>query len=144
MDEAIEATEATEATGAVGAIGAIGRIDEVVVDCLDPAALATFWGRVLGTEPAVRNPAWVTLRDPDTGVTVAFQGVPEPKRGKNRLHLDVQVADMATATTDCVALRATVVGPVVEDEHGWFQVMLDPEGHEFCLVISRPEATSLT
>jgi predicted enzyme related to lactoylglutathione lyase len=115
---------------------AIGRVDEVVVDCLEPTRLATFWAAVLGTEVIVRSPDWVVVHDPPTGLTIAFQGVPEPKVGKNRLHLDVQVADIGAATRRCVALGATVVGPIVEDDHGWFQVMLDPEGHEFCLVTS--------
>jgi predicted enzyme related to lactoylglutathione lyase len=113
---------------------AVGRICEIVVDCLDPEALANFWGAVLGGEPDVRRPDWVTVRDPATGYLVAFQGVPEAKKVKNRLHLDVEVPDLTTATARCVALGATVVGPVVYDEQGAFQVMLDPEGHEFCLV----------
>lgn len=113
---------------------AVGRIYGVVVDCHDPEALAIFWGAVLGAEPDVRQPDWVTVRAPSTGHLVAFQGVPEPKQVKNRLHLDIEVPDLAPATARCVGLGATVVGEVVEDEHGAFQVMLDPEGHEFCLV----------
>jgi predicted enzyme related to lactoylglutathione lyase len=113
---------------------AVGRLHEIVVDCLDPTALAVFWSAVLGVDGEVRNPDWVTVRDPLSGVKVAFQGVPEPKQGKNRLHLDVEVSDLGPATARCVALGASVVGGVVGDDHGAFQVMLDPEGHEFCLV----------
>ncbi|MEA2826703.1 MAG: hypothetical protein QOG43_1142 [Actinomycetota bacterium] len=112
----------------------VGHLDEVVVDCLDPTALATFWGEVLGSEVVVRRPDWVYVHDPSSGVRIAFQQVPEPKQGKNRLHLDVEVADIAAAIPRCVALGATVVGEVQQDEAGRFQVMLDPEGHEFCLV----------
>lgn len=32
-------------------------------------------------------------------------------------------------------LGAVVVAPVIEDEHGSFQVMVDPEDHELCLVL---------
>ena len=32
------------------------------------------------------------------------------------------------------ALGARVHGPPMEDDQGPFQVMLDPEGNEFCLV----------
>ncbi len=115
-------------------VGAIGRLDEVVVDCLDPTALATFWATVLGREVVVRRPDWVYVDDPAGGLRIAFQGVPEPKAGKNRLHLDVEVDDIAAAIPRCVALGAAVFGDVQHDEAGRFQVMLDPEGHEFCLV----------
>ncbi len=114
--------------------GPVGTIDELVVDCLDPNRLATFWAAVLGREVFVRTPDWVIVSDPSGGLRIAFQRVPEPKQGKNRLHLDVEVADIADATERCVALGATATGPVIKDEQGRFQVMLDPEGHEFCLV----------
>ena len=42
------------------------------------------------------------------------------KKGKNRVHLDAE--------------GATVVADLYTTEHGGFQVMLDPEGDEFCLV----------
>ena len=113
---------------------AVGRLGAVVVDCHDPASLATFWAAVAGGEPVVRDVAWATVRLPDTGIVIDFQQVPEPKAGKNRLHLDVQVVDLAAATAACVGLGAAAAGPVVVDEDGSFQVMLDPEGHEFCLV----------
>jgi predicted enzyme related to lactoylglutathione lyase len=113
---------------------AIGHLDEVVVDCLDPTALATFWDAVLGRDVVVRRTDWVYVHDPATGVRIAFQQVPEPKGAKNRLHLDDEVADIAAAIPRCVALGARVVGDLQHDEAGSFQVMLDPEGHEFCLV----------
>ncbi len=112
----------------------VGRIEEIVVDCLDPASLATFWSAVLGTVAIVRDPDWATVPDPTTGLIVAFQRVPEPKQVKNRLHLDIAVTEIGPATAQSMALGASTLGPVVHDEHGAFQVMLDPEGHEFCLV----------
>ncbi len=113
---------------------AVGRIDEIVVDCREPAKLATFWGALLGVTPKVRDATWATVRDPENGLVVAFQEVPEPKAGKNRLHLDVRVADLEAATAACVGLGGTADGPIIEDADGSFQVMRDPEGHEFCLV----------
>ncbi len=113
----------------------VGRIDEIVVDCRDPMVLGSFWAAVLGVAPTVREPAWVTVRDPEQGLVLAFQAVPEAKTGKNRLHVDVRVEDLEDARTACVALGATAQGPVVHDADGSFQVMLDPEGHEFCLVV---------
>ena len=111
----------------------IGRIDEVVFDCADPAVLTQFWADVLGGAPRSRDDAWHYV-DPPGWTRVAFQRVPEGKVVKNRVHLDVEVDDIATATAQAVALGATTVGGVHVDTAGSFQVLLDPEGNEWCVV----------
>lgn len=65
---------------------------------------------------------------------MAFQRVPEPKRSKNRLHLDVQVDDLAVAVAAAETLGARRVGDVGHDSMGRFQVLRDPEDNEWCLV----------
>ena len=111
----------------------IGRIDEVVFDCREPALLAQFWAGVLGGDPMVRDPEWHFVDVP--GFTrLAFQRVPEAKAGKNRLHLDVAVPDIDHAVGRAVALGASVFGDRHSDAAGTFQVLLDPEGNEWCLV----------
>jgi len=110
----------------------IGRLDEVVVDCHDAVRLAGFWQGVLGGEIVRQSDEWVAIAGLLT--MVSFQVVPEPKTVKNRVHLDVAVDDLAAATAAAVALGATAVGDVVVDELGGFQVMLDPEANEFCLI----------
>ena len=111
----------------------IGRLGEVVIDCHDPAKLAEFWQRVLGGDVLRQSHEWVAL-EPAHGITVSFQLVPEAKTVKNRVHLDVDVHDLAAAVEAVEALGATRQGEVVYDELGGFQVMLDPEGNEFCLI----------
>ncbi len=113
----------------------IGRIDEIVIDCAEPALLARFWAGVLGGTPVDRHPAW-SFVDPPGWSRLAFQRVPEAKTVKNRVHLDVDVADLSIATAAAAVLGAEVVGGVVTDDAGSFQVMLDPEGNEWCLVSS--------
>ena len=114
------------------------RLSGITVDCADPAALAVFWGRLLDRRPSGEHdgPGWATVGSrSDAAPRLTFQQVPEPKRGKVRLHLDVQVDDVDAG-------RARV-----EDLGGWWTgerhdypgegvvlVMADPEGHEFCLV----------
>ncbi|MCZ4517733.1 VOC family protein [Rhodococcus ruber] len=111
----------------------IGRIDEVVFDCAEPALLAQFWAGVLGGMPAARDDAWHFVDVP--GFTrLAFQRVSEGKVGKNRLHLDVDVPSIDSAVEQAVALGATVLGDRHSDAAGSFQVLLDPEGNEWCLV----------
>lgn len=83
----------------------IGRIEAVVVDCRDPATLARFWATMLGVEPLVRDDTWANVSDEAGGTILAFQQVPEPKGGKNRLHLDVHVADITVATAPADAPR---------------------------------------
>ncbi len=111
----------------------IGHIDEVVVDCREPFALARFWAEVLGGEARQRDEAWSYV-DPPGWTRLAFQRVPEPKAVKNRLHLDVEVADIEAATIAAEALGATRVGELHRDDAGAFQVLLDPEGNEWCVV----------
>jgi hypothetical protein len=75
---------------------------------------------------------------------VLFHRVPEPKVGKNRVHLDVRVsaASEVSAKTrrrqvDAEAARLQTLGGIhlrtEEDEHDYFAVMTDPEGNEFCI-----------
>ena len=62
-----------------------------------------------------------------------LQQVSEAKSAKNRLHLDLHVADPAPEAARLEALGATLVQRVDEFGIVWF-AMLDPEGNEFCIV----------
>ena len=111
----------------------IGSIDEVVIDCAQPAVLAAFWARVLGGEPVERDDAWWYIVPPGW-TQLSFQKVPESKTVKNRLHLDVRVDDIEGATAQAEALGARRVGEMHCGEPGSFQVLQDPEGNEWCVV----------
>ncbi len=65
---------------------------------------------------------------------IGFQRVPERKQVKNRVHLDVLAPDLEAATQAAVELGAVRHGDVVLEEDGAFQILLDPEGNELCLV----------
>ncbi|MFF1477927.1 VOC family protein [Streptomyces sp. NPDC058301] len=109
------------------------RLRQIVVDCAAPDRLARFWAALLGGTPVVRDAGWAYLDAPGTA-RLAFQRVPEEKAGKNRLHLDLAVEDVARARAAAVRLGARPVGATVTDAQGAFQVMRDPEGNEFCFV----------
>jgi hypothetical protein len=117
----------------------IGKIDEVVVDCAKPLLLAEFWSRILGGEARERDFDWAYLDAPGW-TRLAFQRVPERKTVKNRLHLDVEVTDIAAATVQAEALGARRIGEIHVDSAGSFQVLLDPEGNEWCVVRPEPGA----
>ena len=64
------------------------HLQEIVVDCAEPAALAEFWGDLLESRWAVRDESWAMVDA--VPLLLAFQRVPEPKSSpKNRLHLDL-------------------------------------------------------
>jgi predicted enzyme related to lactoylglutathione lyase len=118
---------------------ALGRLDEIVIDCAEPARLARFWAGLLGGHPVDRSAGWSYVDPPDGQPRLAFQAVPEAREGrktaKNRIHLDIEVPDIVTVCAQLVRLGAEAVGDVQKDPQGAFQVMRDPEGNEFCLVM---------
>ena len=83
---------------------------QVAIDCADPDRLARFWASVLGYVVAAPpggyaswqefsrsaggvSESWSAVVDPaGAGSRVLFHRVPEPKTGKNRVHLDVRVS----------------------------------------------------
>lgn len=58
----------------------------------------------------------------------------EPKTVKNRMHFDIEVADVRAEADRLGALGATCVidGPCSEHGSTWL-LMSDPEGNEFCV-----------
>ncbi|MFD3945440.1 VOC family protein [Streptomyces sp. NPDC058579] len=109
------------------------QVAEIVFDCGDPARLVRFWAELLGGTPVDRSPDWSYV-DPPGFVRIAFQQVPEGKVAKNRLHLDLHAPDVSAAADEAITLGAARSGGLVTDDEGDFQVMLDPEGNEFCFV----------
>jgi predicted enzyme related to lactoylglutathione lyase len=107
----------------------------VTVDCLDPGAVAEFWGRLLDLTPIERADGWVVLGPTATGGPMLyFQPVGEPKLGKARLHLDLWVDDLDAAVARVEAVGGADTGERHEHANGTVAVMTDPEGTEFCLI----------
>jgi predicted enzyme related to lactoylglutathione lyase len=106
----------------------------VTIDCVDVAKVSAFWQALLGRPPGPTRPGWVYLgRHDDAQPRLVFQPVPEPKRGKTRLHLDVAVDDIDAGITQVVALGGRFTGERHDYDDGVVVVMADPEGNEFCL-----------
>ncbi|MEU3961339.1 VOC family protein [Streptomyces buecherae] len=113
----------------------------LVLDCSDPDALAPFWAQALGYRVVRVTGPYVVLGDPGgVGPELLLQRVPEPKRGKNRMHLDLRVLRMEPELARLRALGARAVrGPF--DNNGWLTtVLLDPQGNEFCVLEPPPDA----
>jgi predicted enzyme related to lactoylglutathione lyase len=119
----------------------IGSINALVIDGDDTARLAAFWGDLFGTNVASNenDGHYIDLHPTTDGLTLRFQRVPEAKGVKNRLHIDIEVADLPAAVARVEALGGSVVRRP-EPEYGWrFVIFADPEGNEACLI--RPDGT---
>ena len=114
----------------------MGRPFSVVIDCLDPKALAEFWAPVLGYRDAGwPHDSYVVLIG-DRGLDpplLLLRRVPEPKHGKNPLHIDVYADDIESEAQRLVALGATRAGVPYEDHDARWIAMKVPEGNEFCV-----------
>jgi predicted enzyme related to lactoylglutathione lyase len=114
---------------------AIGRFHWLVIDTVDPARIAPFWCALLGvTERGWFGDDYLLLESTDGTPGIAFQRVPEAKAGKNRLHVDVDVSDVAAAVERIVELGGSIVSEEREMDGYRWRVMADPEGNEFCVV----------
>ena len=115
------------------------RVQCVAIDAQDPHALAAFWAGVLGWRQTYADDEEVVLEppegSPEDGVSpdLIFLRVPEPKTGKNRLHLDLRPEDQAAEVERIEALggKRTFIGQ--GDDVSWV-VLADPEGNEFCVL----------
>ena len=110
------------------------RVD-LVLDCADPGALAAFWREALDYRDYYTE-ASVAILVPKEGIAppLVLQRVPEPKSGKNRMHLDVVVDDIEPEVARLQALGAHRIDDGVQNvgEICWVR-MADPEHNEFCV-----------
>jgi predicted enzyme related to lactoylglutathione lyase len=119
-------------------MGIAARWSGVTIDCADPARMSAFWSALLGIEASREHgddPTWATVGSRSGDVPrLTFQRVPEPKSGKVRIHLDVQVDDIDAGRRRVEDLGGRFAGARYDYDEGVVLTMLDPEGHEFCLV----------
>ncbi|MFD4402492.1 VOC family protein [Nocardia sp. NPDC058499] len=106
----------------------------ITLDCASPTVMAEFYREVTGWK--------ITHADDDSAylgegpIQLAFQRVEGyqgpgwPDAGK-QAHLDFTVAEVKTATERLCTLGATV--PEFQPGQGQWTVLVDPEGHLFCL-----------
>ena len=106
---------------------------EIVLDCTDPESLAPFWAEALGYRIQGARDPYVALV-PEVGDAPRFilQRVPEPRPGKNRMHIDIKTTDMEADATRLEKIGASRLVSPPESGGDWI-VMCDPEGNEFCV-----------
>jgi predicted enzyme related to lactoylglutathione lyase len=122
------------------------RISHLSIDAGDAYAQSLFWAAVLGfaqdpDDPNRPGDEDCLLIAPDGTQRLLLIEVPEPKRVKNRLHLDLVPVE---GGRDAELGRLLGLGArVVDDQRnadgsGWV-VLADPEGNEFCILRSDAE-----
>jgi predicted enzyme related to lactoylglutathione lyase len=108
----------------------------LILDCNDLDREAAFWAAALRYREVHRSEPYLVLMPEEgegNGLVLQLQRVPEPKQGKNRLHLDLHVDDVGPELERLVELGARPLSePTVESGFRW-RVMADPEGNEFCI-----------
>nr|WP_083268950.1 VOC family protein [Lentzea guizhouensis] len=114
------------------------RLTSVTVGCARPRELAEFYARLLDAPVSAAEPEWAQVRTRD-GLTVNFElereftapvWPSEPGAQNATQHLDIEVDDLAAATEHAVACGAVLARVQPQAD---VRVLLDPDGHPFCL-----------
>lgn len=120
------------------------KLAATVLDSPDPRALGRFYARMLGWQLVTDEPGWVQVQassGPGARPGLSFQHEQHYVRptwpgeaGKPlmMMHLDIAVTDLDAAVTwatECGATRAEF------QPQRDVRVMLDPDGHPFCLFV---------
>jgi hypothetical protein len=132
-------------------VRSVARLRDIVVDCERPASLARWWAatvdgyrvapyddaevdrlRALGITDLEDDPTVLVEPTSGAGVRLFFQKVPEPKRVKNRLHLDLRSDDKEHEVRRLLERGATEL-----HRFGTLVTLADPEGNEFCVDLRR-------
>ncbi|MDR7275289.1 VOC family protein [Catenuloplanes atrovinosus] len=124
-------------------------VSHTTVDCTDAYALSRWWRVVLDyrEDPADPNEPGdeeCMIASADGRHRLLFIEVPDAKRVKNRVHLDLRPAE---GTRDAELARLTGLGATVvadrrnPDGTGWV-VLADPEGNEFCILRGEAEVAA--
>lgn len=107
----------------------------LIVETQDPPKLATFWGGLLGREPAAAGDS-VELPGTSIQPTLRFVHGDAPAGSPNRMHLHL-TSETAEHQRDQVALALHLGGShhdVGQRPEGGHIVLADPDGNEFCVI----------
>ncbi len=111
-------------------------VGSTVINTADVERAVAFWTAALGYVVRDADPAFAVLTDSERRWSnVSLQHSDEPKRGRNRVHLDLYTADRDGEVTRLEGLGATRVPWEYYEGHDHI-VMADPDGNEFCVVQS--------
>jgi hypothetical protein len=115
---------------------------QVVIDSQRADDIASFWSALL-ERPVVDGAnqffAMIPASEDRSFPALMFLAVPEPRQGKNRVHLDLVATDIQAEVDRAISLGATKVADF--DEYGTrWTTMTDPEGNVFDVGLPPPAA----
>ena len=106
-------------------------------DAYNAAQLAQFWAAALHrtvNDGATEDFASIAAdTDSRLGPSLMFHKVSEGKTVKNRVHFDLEAAEVLTEADRLTSLGAKQVRSLAENNNRWIS-FIDPEGNEFDLV----------
>jgi catechol 2,3-dioxygenase-like lactoylglutathione lyase family enzyme len=112
-------------------------VGSTVLDTGDMRKAIGFWTAALGYVLRDGDATFAVLTDPHRSwANVSLQHSSEPKRGFNRVHLDLYTNDRDAEVARLERLGATRVLPWEYAEDDDHIVMAAPDGNEFCVVQS--------
>ena len=95
---------------------------DLCIDAADAEVVGRFWAEALGQDLELLDDGDSVVRGPALA-DLWVNTVPEPKSGKNRVHLDLYAPDVPAL----LELGATELA-----RHDGWTVLADPEGNELC------------
>ena len=107
----------------------------------DPQRLASFYERLLGGTRTTDETGWVSIRFGESGHGLAFHvddvyvsptWPSRPDAQQMQAHIEIATDDLAAAVDHAVACGARPPAFQPQDD---VRVMLDPDGHPFCLFV---------
>jgi catechol 2,3-dioxygenase-like lactoylglutathione lyase family enzyme len=111
-------------------------VGSTVINTADVERAIAFWTAALGYVVRDADPTFAVLTDPNRRWSnVSLQLSDEPKRGRNRVHLDLYTPDRDGEVARLEGLGATRVPREYEADHDHI-VLADHDGNEFCVVQS--------
>jgi predicted enzyme related to lactoylglutathione lyase len=119
------------------------RIAHFVIDVADLDQGVSFWSAALGAAEEPVNPAsrhvYRRLLLPDAPVRILLQQTADAKRGKERMHVDLETDDIEAEVQRLEALGAARWDHQAARGYD-FWVMRDPWDNEFCVLqVGYPE-----
>lgn len=105
----------------------------ITTDSLDPEPLANWWAEQIGASVTDNyGGEFIVVAGGTLPLRMAFQKVPDPTPGKNKLHVDFTAADLDAEVERLVGAGATVLGDRGDENFRWV-TLADPQGNEFCV-----------
>ena len=127
------------------------RISHTSVDARDAYAQSVFWSQVLDfvedpDDPNEPDHEECLITSRDRRQLLLFITVPDDKKLKNRVHLDLRPVDRTREqeVDRILALGASHLADFRRpDGSGWI-TLADPEGNEFCVLTQEPAGSGAT